>query len=276
MAGSGKDLEVEDFWELAQKICTSFELPQRMSELHQVENYYLTSQVLKCLCQIDFLPLPDPKFPLQDIQVGQLEKTIAHVQVLQYWVEKSNPPTPGQPGLLVGSILELREVIEPYISFPDDTILGGVAPPEGFLEDQPETTMSGSVQPASAKPPVEGAAAEEATPIWRPLEEPSTSETLSEEQTRGVMFPTQFPGWREVLHPSSLVTAAGQTPPIPHESRQMPCSWSSGERKAQHQRAEEHQQIEQTEQESLSPTGPLEMVQEVAPPLGVQKVMACL
>ena len=41
-------------------------------------------------------------------------------------------------------------------------------------------------------------------------------------------------------------------------------------------RAEEHQQVEEMKQESTSPTGPLEMVQEVALPPGFQEVMACL
>ena len=107
-------------------------------------------------------------------------------------------------------------------------------------EDQPETTISGNTLPASAKPSIEEAATEEAAPIGRPQEEPSTSQTPSEEPTRRVRSPIQFPGWREVLHPSRLVTAAGQTPPIPQESRLRPHSWGSGGRRAQHPRAEEH------------------------------------
>ena len=98
--------------------------------------------------------LPDPKFPCQDIQEGQLEKTVAYVQALQYWAEKSNPPTLGQPCILAGSILELRVVMEPYISIFDDAILGGVAPLEGFLKDQSETTIPESAQPVSTNPPL--------------------------------------------------------------------------------------------------------------------------
>ena len=84
---------------------------------------------------------------------------------LQSWVEKSNLPTPGQPHLLVGSILELREVMEPYVSFSDDTVLSTVTPLERSLEDQPETIICESVQPASANPLIEEATAEEAAPI---------------------------------------------------------------------------------------------------------------
>ena len=56
----------------------------------------------------DFLSLPDPKFPCQDIREEQLEKTVAYVQALQYWVEKSNPPMPGQPCLLVGECPQIE------------------------------------------------------------------------------------------------------------------------------------------------------------------------
>ena len=83
-----------------------------------------------------------------------MEKTVAYVQALQFWVEKSNLPILGQPCLLAGSILELRAVMEPYISFPDDAILDGVAPPERFQEDQLETTISGTAQPAPTDPPL--------------------------------------------------------------------------------------------------------------------------
>ena len=42
-----------------------------------------------------------------------------------------------------GAFLELREVMEPYVSLPDDTVLGSIAPPEGFLEDQLEMAILG-------------------------------------------------------------------------------------------------------------------------------------
>ena len=156
-------LEVRNFQELAQKIWASFELPQRMSKIHNVENYYLTPLVPKCLCQKDFLLPSDPKFPCQDIR--ELKKTEAYAQALQYWAEKSNPPMPGQPHLLVGCIIELREMMELYVSFFDDTILDGVAPPEGFLKDWAQITVPGSAQLASTDAPIKEAAIEEAAPI---------------------------------------------------------------------------------------------------------------
>ena len=159
--------EVDDHWELARKIQASFELPEWISELHDVENYHLALLAPPCLHQKDFLLPQDPKFPCHDIRMAQAEKTVAYVQALQFWAEKSHPPTPGQPPLLVGSVLELREVMESYISFPSDAILSSVAPLEGFLEDQLETTISGSAQPASADSPIEEAAVEEATQLKR-------------------------------------------------------------------------------------------------------------
>ena len=136
--------EVDNYQELAWKIQASFEVPQQVSKLHDVENYYLAPPASPCLCWKDYLPPPNPQFPCQDIWEEQLEKTMAYAQALQFWVEKPNLPTPGQPYLLVGSVLELRAVMEPYISFPDDAILNGVTPPDGFWEDQLEPTISGS------------------------------------------------------------------------------------------------------------------------------------
>ena len=146
--------EVDNFQELAQKIWVSFKLPQRMSELHNVENYCLAPPAPKCLHQKDFLLQPDPKIPCQDIWQRQVEKTVTYVQALQYWAENSNLPTLGQPCLLVGSILELREVMETYVSFFYDTVLGSVAPPEGFLKDQSEKTIPESAKLASTNPPL--------------------------------------------------------------------------------------------------------------------------
>ena len=130
-----------------------------------------------------------------------------------------------------------------YVSFPNDAIFDGVALLEGSLTDQPETTTSGSTQPASTDYPIKEVAAEEVTlaeeaavkeasPIGRPPEGPSTSQTPSEGPTRREHSPIQFPGWRELLHPSRLVTAIGQVPLYPHESRLRPHSKSSGGRRA--------------------------------------------
>ena len=69
--------------------------------------------------------------------------------------------------------------------------------------------------------------------------------------------------------------AARQAPPIPQELKQRPHSHSSGGRKAQHQRVEEHLWSESTKPKPISSTGPLETAWEVAPPPGFWEVMAC-
>ena len=100
-----------------------------------------------------------------------MEKTIAYAQALQYWVEKSNLPMMGQPCLLVRCILKLREMMEWYISFSDDTILDGVALLEGFLKDQTKLTVPRDALPTFTDVPTKEVAMEEAAPIWGPLED---------------------------------------------------------------------------------------------------------
>ena len=229
---------MDNHWELAQKVRASFELQWQISEQHGMENYHQAPLSPPWICQRDFLPQHDSKFTCQDIRESQLEKIVAYAQALQFWVEKADLPTPGQPCLLAGSILELREAIKCYASFPDDAIFGSVALPGESLTNQSETTIPESAQPASTNSPIEEvavkAAAEEASPIGRLPEGPSTSQTLSEGPTRREQSPHGFPGWREVLYPSRLVTATGQVPLISQSSRWRPHSKSSGERMAQH------------------------------------------
>ena len=147
--------EVDNYQELAQKIQASFELPWQISKLHDMEKYYLAPLAPPCLCWKDFLLPPNPKFPCWDIREAQLEKTVVYVQALQFWAEKSNPPTsrpttpfdmehPGVEGS--NGALCLLLLMMPSWS--------GVAPPEGFLEDQPEGTIPERAQPASTDLPL--------------------------------------------------------------------------------------------------------------------------
>ena len=75
---------------------------------------------------------------------------MAYAQALQFWAEKANPPSQGQPHLLVGSVLDLRETMKCYVSFPDKTIFSGIAIPEGPLTTQSEDTAPNNTQPAFA------------------------------------------------------------------------------------------------------------------------------
>ena len=142
-------LDIEDTQELAQKIWASFELPWWTNEVYGSENYHLPLPAPKCLHWKNFLPMPDPRFSCWDIWEEQQTKTITYAQALQYWAERANPPMLGQAHLLARSVLDLRKMMERYISFSDDTVLGSVALPEGFFSDKAKLTTSTNVLPAS-------------------------------------------------------------------------------------------------------------------------------
>ena len=80
---------------------------------------------------------------------------MAYGQALQFWAEKAHPPSQGQPYLLVGSVLELREEMKCYVSFPDKTVFSGVALPEGPLTMLSEETAPKNAQPAYVNSPAE-------------------------------------------------------------------------------------------------------------------------
>ena len=211
--------EVKDHQELAKKVQASFKIPQWISKQHNMGNYYQASLALLCIHWKDFLHQPDPKFACWDIRELQLEKMVAYAQALQFWVEKANLPSQGQPHLLMGSVLELREEMKCYVSIPDEAIFSGMALPEESFATQSEDTTLKNAQPTYIDSPAKKAA----------------MKATKEEPSRGEQPPNQFPGWREMLHPSRLVIAARQIPPISQDSKWRSCSRSSGGRIAWHQ-----------------------------------------
>ena len=104
--------------------------------------------------------------------------------------------------------------MECYISFPDKAIFSGIALPEESLTTQLEETAPESAQPVYTDSPVEEATVKEAAPVVGPAEGSSTFWTPNEEPTRREQPPNQFPGWKEVLHPSRPVIPTGPIPPI--------------------------------------------------------------
>ena len=87
--------------------------------------------------------------------------------------------------------------------------------------------------------------------------------------------PNQFPGWKEVLHPSWPVATAGQTPPAVRDTKKRPHHQSSEARRAPCQRVEEWLQVGLIK--SASPSSePLEVLCMVALPLGFERVTTCL
>ena len=163
-----------------------------------MENYNQTPLALLCICQKVFLPQPASKFTCQDIRESQLEKMMAYAQALQFWAEKADPPTQGQPHLLTDGILELREAMECYVSFPNDAVFGSMALPEESLTTQLVKTTPKKAQPVSTDCPIEEAAVkvaeEEAAPIARPPEEPSTLRPQMRSQPEGNIHQTDSLG----------------------------------------------------------------------------------
>ena len=173
-------------------------------------------------------------FPCQDIREEQLEKTIAYVQALQYWVERSNLPTVGKPCLLVRGILKLRETMEQYVSFLDDTILDGVALLEGFFKDQTEITIPEESLPIFTDVPAKRLPWRK----WPPSGDPSRNQLypkccMRSRADKVRASPNQFPSWRKVLHPSQPVTATGHASVTLHKSGWRHHNQSSQERRVQ-------------------------------------------
>ena len=153
-----------------------------------------------CLLRNRFQPPPNTVFACQDIREIWREKTIAYTLALQYWVEKSDLPTGGQPCQLAESVKELREEMRCYLSFMDKEVFEGVTPPEGMPTSPVEES-----QPPS----------ETATPVITPKE--STAKETLQDLAKERKCP-KFPRWEKVLHPSQPVSVAGQPP---HPSRSL-------------------------------------------------------
>ena len=168
-----------------------------MSELHWVKNDHLAPPALPCLHLKNFLLPPDSIFAHWDIQEIQHEKMVAYTWALQFWAEKVNLPTGGKPQLLVGSMIELQEEMECYLSFSDEDVFKGVAGQEETL-----IIPTKEVTPQSTQP----------TPAGTPLKKATKDMTM--EPTTEKRPLSQFPGWKKVLHPSRPVVAARETPPL--------------------------------------------------------------
>ena len=59
--------EVDDYEKLSHEVLASFQLPKRVSEQHWVKNDHQAPPALLCLCQKNFLLLPDSIFACRDI-----------------------------------------------------------------------------------------------------------------------------------------------------------------------------------------------------------------
>ena len=122
------------------------------------------------------MPPGQSTFASQDIREIPQEKTVAYAQVLQYYVERSNPPRRSQPCLLAESVLEHREEVGFYLSFQDEEVFQGLDLPQ----------VEGDSSPAIAIMAV--------TEISDIADVPESSPALK--------TISKYPGWEIVLHSS--------------------------------------------------------------------------
>ena len=123
--------DVEDHQELTQKVRASFEVPMVRYQARGGKNDYSTLPAPKCIGKDWFLPRLDPRMGSQDYHLGQPRKTLAYAKALQYWAEKVKPLLPSKSCQLAESILELRQAMEPLITFQDSEVLVGDTSPHG-------------------------------------------------------------------------------------------------------------------------------------------------
>ena len=158
----------------------------------------------------------------------------------------------------MGSVIELLEEMECYLSFPNEDVFQGVAFPEETPIIPPKEVTPQSTQPTPAS-----------TPIKKAMKD-MTMEPIAEKKPLN-----QFPGWEKVLHPSRPIVTAGETPPLLRGTKQRPHSLSSGGGLVQQPQAKEPG-VSATQSEPPLPTSKSEVVWQVTPPLGFIGVTACL
>ena len=120
---------VPDCKKLVWKVQASFCHPKRASEVNKMENYYQAPSTT--------VP-PQKEFPAASQFYLCLPRYSRDAErensgiccALQYWAEKTDLPTGGQPCLLAESVKELWEEMRCYLSFSGKEVFEGVTPPE--------------------------------------------------------------------------------------------------------------------------------------------------
>ena len=113
---------VEDPWELTHKIWASFYIPEVKIRAF-LEQEYTAPPTPKCLNRNTFLP---DELSYQDVWQWPTLLTIAYARGLQYWVEKLNPPRSPCLCPLAGSVVELREMVQEYVTFNHWDVVQGL------------------------------------------------------------------------------------------------------------------------------------------------------
>ena len=83
--------DVEDHWELVQKVRASFEVPMAQYQARGGKNDYSALPAPKCIGKKRFLSPLDPRMDSQDYHLGQPRKTLAYAKALQCWAERAKP-----------------------------------------------------------------------------------------------------------------------------------------------------------------------------------------
>ena len=188
---------VDNHKKLAHEVQASFQLLQRASEWCWVKNDHQALPALPCLCQKNFLLLPNSIFTCQDIQRIQQQKAVTYTWALQFWVEKADLPTGGKACLLAGSIVELQEEMKCYVSFSDEDVFNGIALLEEIPIIPPKEATPKNSQPTLADPLVK-----------------KTTVDMTMEPTAEKRPLNKFTSWEKVLHPSRPIVTTGQIPPL--------------------------------------------------------------
>ena len=88
-----------------------------------LEQEYTTPPAPKCLSRNTFLP---DELSYQDIWQQPTLLTVAYARGLQYWAEKLKPPRSPDLHPLAGSVVEMRETVQEYVTFNHWDVVQGL------------------------------------------------------------------------------------------------------------------------------------------------------
>ena len=111
----------------AKWVQASFQFP-KAKFLRKGENDHTSPPAPHCIEWDTFLPQTEGNFVSQDYRLRQAKKTLAFAKALQFWVEKAQPPQIDKLHQLAVCVRELREAMEPLISFTNEDVLANDPP----------------------------------------------------------------------------------------------------------------------------------------------------
>ena len=136
----------KDYQEFAWEVHASFEVPAAWNWEKKMKNHYTPPPAHFSVMKHYFLLSMKEEFATQDIHLAQSQNTIAYMRVLQYWAELVQSPVPSQPCSLVESMWELKQVMEPLISFGEEEVFVTIAP-SNWMEVAPPQSLETTLQP---------------------------------------------------------------------------------------------------------------------------------